>query len=201
PPPPPSPPTTLPPSSPHVVETYGCTESCGGVVYDGMPLPGVTVALRDDGRVLLGGPTLLRRFRGDDAATAEAFGDAGRLVTRDLGRLRDDGRLEILGRADDAIATGGETVFPAPVERALAAHPGVADVAVVGLPDPEWGERVVAFVVPRDPADPPGEDALRALARETLPAWAVPRQVVVRAELPRTPSGKVLRRALREQPR
>ena len=184
-----------------IVETYGCTESCGGIVYDGRAIPGTGVAVRADGRILLRGPTLLRRYRGDDAATASAFDTDGALVTRDVGRFDADGRLEVLGRADDAIATGGETVHPLPVERALARHPGVADVAVAGVPDPEWGERVVAFVVPRDADAPPVLADLRSLARETLPPWAEPRDLVLLAELPRTPSGKVLRRALREQTR
>lgn len=181
-----------------VVHTYGMTETCGGVVYDGVPFPDVDVRVRDDGRILVGGPTLFRRYRGDADATGAAFDDAGRFVTSDLGRVGDDGRLAVLGRADDAITTGGETVMPLAVERVLAAHPAVDEVAVVGRPDPEWGERVVAVVVPARDGAPPTLDDLREHARATLPAWAAPRELVLVESLPRTVSGKVRRAALRD---
>ena len=180
-----------------IVHTYGMTETCGGVVYDGVPFPDVDVVVRDDGRIVVGGPTIFRRYRADADATAAAFDDAGRFVTSDLGRIADDGRLEVLGRADDAIATGGETVMPLAVERVLAAHPAVDEVAVVGRPDAEWGQRVVAVVVPAPGGAPPTLDDLRAHARATLPAWAAPRELVIVASLPRTISGKVRRAEVR----
>lgn len=179
-----------------IVTTYGLTESCGGVVYDGVALPGTEVRVVDDGRVHLRGPTLMRGYLRDDDASADAL-RAGWLVTGDVGSIGGDGRLAILGRADDAIVTGGEVVMPLPVERALAAHPDVLEVAVVGRPDPEWGRRVVAVVVPRDPSSPPDLQALRDLVAERLPRHAAPRQLVLVDSLPRSPGGKVLRRALR----
>lgn len=178
-----------------IIETYGSTETCGGVVYDGVPFRGVTVDARDDGRIRVAGPTLMRRYRDDPDATRAAFDEAGRFITSDLGRIAAGGRLEVLGRADDAITTGGETLMPEPIEACLATHPAVADVAVVGRGDAEWGERVVAFVVPR--GTPPTLEALRSHAMETLPVAAAPRELVIVEALPRTPSGKVRRAALR----
>ena len=182
-----------------IVQTYGMTETFGGVVHDGRILSGVRVETDAGGRLRIASPTLMRAYRGDAEATAAAR-DGEWFLTGDLGRVA-DGRVEVFGRADDAITTGGETVFPDPVEAALAAHPGVAEVAVAGIPDPEWGERVVAFVVPRDPAVPPTIDALRSLAGATLPPWAAPREVVLLGALPRTASGKVRRAALRREHR
>ncbi len=123
-----------------VVLSYGMTETCGGCVYDGEPLPGVEVAVGADGRIAVGGATLFAGYR---------FGppQVGPHVTGDLGALDDSGRLTVLGRADDVIVTGGENVSPQAVEAALAAHPAVREAAVVGAPDPEWGQAVVAYVV------------------------------------------------------
>jgi O-succinylbenzoic acid--CoA ligase len=107
-----------------------------------------------------------------------------------------DGTLTVFGRMAEVIVTGGEKVWPAPVERVLAGHGGIDQVAVWKRADPEWGERVVAWVVPRDPSAPPGVDELRDLVAATLARWAAPREVVVVESLPRTPSGKVRRAAL-----
>ena len=106
------------------------------------------------------------------------------------------GRVRVFGRAGDLIITGGENVWPAAVERVLHTHPDVAEVAVVGRIDPEWGHRVVAVVVPRDPARPPTLASLRAHAKAELPAYAAPRDLEVVGALPRTALGKVLRREL-----
>jgi o-succinylbenzoate---CoA ligase len=103
------------------------------------------------------------------------------------------GRVTVLGRRDDAIVTGGEKVWPAHVEPHLRAHPGVADAAVVGRPDPEWGQRVVAVVVPADAAAPPSLEALRAWAKDRLPAWCAPRALELVASLDRTAAGKLRR--------
>jgi o-succinylbenzoate---CoA ligase len=167
------------------------SETCGGCVYDGVPLDRVTVELDGDGRVLLGGPTLADGYVGDPAATAAAFVD-GRFRTGDLGRRR-DGRLEILGRADDVIITGGEKVAPATVERVLAAQPGVRSVCVVGMPDPAWGQIVVAAVVGTATSE-----ALQAAVRAALGRAAVPRRVVAVAEIPLRGIGKPDRRAVAE---
>jgi O-succinylbenzoic acid--CoA ligase len=168
-----------------VVTTYGMTETCGGCVYDGVPLDGVRVKIGDDERIWLGGPVLFTRYRG---AAGEPEG--GWFRTGDLGRLDEPGRLTVRGRADDVINTGGHKVVPGEVAAALESCPGVRDVAVVGQPDPEWGERVVAVVAPADPADPPGLELLRLHVRERLPRYAAPSRVVMVDAVPMLPSGK-----------
>jgi O-succinylbenzoic acid--CoA ligase len=178
-----------------LVRTYGLTESFGGMVHDGHPLAGAELAIDPGAQVLVRGPMLFRRYRGDPERTAAVLRD-GWLHTGDLGRLDPDGRLTLLGRRDDLVISGGVNVHPDEVEAVLAAHPGVAEAAVAGRPDPEWGQRVAAFVVPRDPASPPTLAGLRAFARERLAAAKVPRELVLVSSLPRTPSGKLLRRLL-----
>ena len=179
-----------------IVQTYGLTESCGGVVYEGVPFEGTSVRLGGDDRIELRGPTLMEGYRADPAATGAAFDTRGWLRTGDAGRLDDGGRLHFVGRLDDAIRTGGETVWPEEVERELLLHPKVRDVAVVGRPDPDWGARVVAFVVPADAAHPPRLDDLRGHVKESLAAFAAPRELVLVPSLPRTALGKVRRSAL-----
>ncbi len=178
-----------------VVTTYGMSETSGGCVYDGVPLPGVGVDVEPGGRVRLSGPVVARGYRLRPDLTGRAF-FRGTFRTGDLGALTPDGRLVVSGRADDVIVTGGEKVAPAVVEAALAAHPAVADVAVVGAPDPEWGERVVAVAVLR-----PGSRLELAEAREHVAARvsraAAPRELRVVAALPLLPSGKPDRAALR----
>lgn len=181
----------------HVVTTYGMSETCGGCVYDGLPLAGVTADVRGDGRVRLAGPVLAAgyRLRPDLTSAAYEITDGRRWhVTPDVGRLRDDGRLEILGRADDVAVSGGVNVPLAAVERALASHPAVAAVTCLAVPDDEWGERVVAFVVPGDTR--PELDALRDHLAATRPRSWAPRSLVVVDELPLLTSGKPDRRAL-----
>jgi O-succinylbenzoic acid--CoA ligase len=178
-----------------VVRTYGLTETFGGVVHDGHPLDGVELAIGGGGEITLRGPMVLRRYRRDPAATRSAL-RGGWLHTADLGRIRPDGRLQVLGRRDDLVITGGVSVHPAEVEAVLARHPGVADVAVGPAPDPEWGQRLVAYVVPLDRLLPPTLAGLRAFARERLAAAKAPRELVLMDALPRTASGKILRRRL-----
>jgi O-succinylbenzoic acid--CoA ligase len=168
-----------------VVTTYGMTETCGGCVYDGVPLDGVRVKIGEDERVWLGGPVLFTRYRGAGGAPADNW-----FRTGDLGRLDESGRLAVRGRADDVINTGGHKVVPGEVAAALENCPGVRDVAVVGQPDPEWGERVVAVVAPADPADPPGLELIRLHVRERLPRYAAPSRVVMVDAVPMLPSGK-----------
>jgi O-succinylbenzoic acid--CoA ligase len=177
-----------------VVTTYGMSETAGGCVYDGVPLDGVTVELDEDGRILLGGPTLASGYLhpdGDGGAGGEAFAD-GRFRTGDLGRWR-DGRLEVLGRADDVIVTGGEKVAPAAVERVLAAQPGVRAACVVGVPDAEWGQVVAAAVVLEGPR---ADAALQEAVRIALGRAAVPRLLVAVPELPLRGIGKPDRAAV-----
>jgi o-succinylbenzoate---CoA ligase len=178
-----------------LVRTYGLTETFGGMVHDGHPLAGVELAIDHEEQILVRGPMLLRRYRGDPARTAAVLAD-GWLHTGDLGRLGPDGRLAVLGRRDDLVISGGVNVHPDEVEAVLASHPGVAEAAVAGRPDPEWGQRVAAFVVPRDPASPPTLAELRAFTRRRLAAAKAPRELVLVPSLPRSPSGKLLRRLL-----
>ena len=149
----------------------------------------------DGGRIEVRGPTLMRGYRHDAAATGAAFDVRGWLRTGDAGAIDADGRLHVAGRLDEAIRTGAETVWPAEVERALASHPKVAEVGVAGRPHPEWGQQVVAFVVPRTIDDPPSLDELRDHASETIARHKAPREVVLMHELPRTTGGKLRRHA------
>jgi O-succinylbenzoic acid--CoA ligase len=178
-----------------VVTTYGLTETCGGCVYDGVPLDGVGVRIAADRRIHLLGPVLFDGYRGRCDLTARALAD-GALRTPDLGRLDDDGRLVVLGRADDVVVSGGVNVALPAVEDRLRQHPALADVALVGVDDPEWGARVVAFAVPAASPEP-SLDVLRDFVADALPrAWA-PRQLVVVGRVPLLESGKVDRVALR----
>jgi O-succinylbenzoic acid--CoA ligase len=180
-----------------IVETYGCTESSGGVVYDGVPFTRTDIRVPEDTReIQLSGPTIMDGYRSDPAATARAFTGDGWLRTGDIGSLDEIGRLTIRGRTDEAIRTGAETVWPDEVEAVLRRHPKVADVAVAGRPDPEWGHHVVAWVVPSSPSDPPTLDQLREYCRDELARFKAPRDLRVVTALPRTASGKVRRSAL-----
>ena len=171
----------------NVTQSYGLTETGGGVVYDGVPFDGIEVLVDGDGQIFLRGPMLLRCYRdGTDPKTADGW-----LPTGDAGYIDDQGRLHVNGRLSDLIITGGENVWPAAVERVVRTQPAVVECAVAGRPDPEWGERVVAWVIPADPGAPPTLDAVRAHVKEHLPAFCAPREVVVVEELPRTHSGKV----------
>jgi acyl-CoA synthetase (AMP-forming)/AMP-acid ligase II len=139
----------------------------------------VEVRIGSDGEILVRGPMVSRGALSED----------GWLHTGDRGRLDDGGFLHVEGRIKDTIVTGGENVAAAEVEQALVSHPAVADAAVVGRPDPEWGERVTAFVV----ANGVGDEELVAWCRERLAGYKVPRAIVRVDELPRTASGKLLK--------
>lgn len=208
-----APPPVLPPQA---VVTYGMTETGSGVVYDGRPLDGVEVDVDADGGIRVRGPMLLRCYRdahpvtgGPEGGTAGHPGAGGTggavetdpldadgwLATGDVGAVTAEGRLVVRGRRGDVIVTGGEKVWPDALEPVLAGVPGVAEVAVAGVPDPEWGHRVVAFVV--STADgPPSLDALRGAARDAMGPYAAPKQLVVCTALPRTALGKVRRAEL-----
>lgn len=171
------------------VVTYGMTETGSGVVYDGVPLDGVEVR-EVGGELHLRGPMLLRAYRdGTDPKDAEGW-----LPTGDAGSVA-DGVVRVEGRLGDVIVTGGEKVWPLPVERVLQRLAGVREVAVAGRPDPEWGQRVVAWIVPDGPAPDLGE--IRAAVRSELPPWSAPKELVLVDELPRTSLGKVRRQSLR----
>jgi O-succinylbenzoic acid--CoA ligase len=176
-----------------VVTTYGMTETAGGCVYDGVPLAGVEVAVADDS-VRLAGPVLAHGYRADPEGTAAAFA-GGWFRTRDAGSLDADGRLVVHGRLDDVVITGGVNVAPLAVEAALREHPEVADAVVFGRPDPEWGQRVVAAVVPADGADP-ALARLRPWVAERLGAAAAPRELHRIDAVPLLHTGKPDRRGV-----
>ncbi len=187
----------------HVVTTYGLTETGGGCVHDGHPLPGVDIAVAAAagarGEILVRGPVLFRGYRaaGDRDAPDRPDRD-GWFPTGDVGQLDAAGHLAAVDRLGDLIITGGVNVSPIAVEAGLADAPGVAELAVAGRPDDEWGERVVAYVVPTDPTAPPTLTALRAAgAASGLAPAELPREVRVCSEIPRTAGGKILRARLR----
>ena len=181
-----------------VISTYGSTETGGGIVYDGRVFEGSEVRIASErpdalGGIELHGPTIMDGYRADPAATADAFTSDGWLRTGDVGRLDAAGRLAVRGRADDAIRTGAETVWPDEVEAVLRTHSGVGDVAVAGRPDAEWGAHVTAWVVPVKPQDPPTLEELREHCRDDLARFKAPRDLRIVTALPRTASGKVRR--------
>lgn len=171
-----------------VLTTYGMSETAGGCVYDGVPLDGVDIGL-DDGIIVLRGPVLAQGYR--TPLPDDPFRDGG-FVTSDLGEFV-DGRLRVLGRADDIIVTGGKKVAPPRVEQALRALPSVSDAVVVGVPDAEWGERVAALVVGR----PRELDALRDQLRGVLESFELPREVRYVDAVPLKGIGKPDRQAAR----
>lgn len=175
-----------------VVATYGASETTGGCVYDGHPLDGVAVAIGTDGRIRLGGPTIFDGYDADPELTAQTLVD-GWFVTSDAGRLDHDGRLQVIGRIDDVVISGGVNVPLPAVARRLREHPVVRSAECVGVDDAEWGTRVVAVVV----GDLSLEDARDWVTDAHPRAWA-PRQVIVVDELPLLATGKVDRRALEQ---
>lgn len=195
-----------------VFQTYGMTEAASqittmppGAALDrigsaGLPIFGAEIAIRDDtgdplpvgdvGNIWARGPMITHGYLDRPEANASAFDD-GWFFTGDFGRVDEDGFLKVESRRDDLIVTGGENVYPAEVESLLAAHHAIEEVAVVGEADEEWGERVVAFVV--STAD---QAELERFARDVLAPFQLPREWRFIDELPRNPSGKILRRAL-----
>ncbi len=167
------------------VTTYGMTEACSQITTGGPPLFCTRVRIAGDGEILVRSPTVA-----PGAVAADGW-----LHTGDLGALDEHGHLRVTGRATDTIVTGGENVAPAEVEAVLEAHPAVAEAAVHGRPDDEWGEAVVATVVLRDGMRADAE-TLRGHVREHLAPFKVPKAIAFTAALPRTPSGKLLRRDL-----
>ncbi|HEX3623014.1 MAG TPA: fatty acid--CoA ligase family protein [Acidimicrobiales bacterium] len=183
-------------TGPNLVATYGMTETWGGVVHDGHPLEGVELATGDRAEILVRTPTIMRGYRLSPQQTAAAFTADGWFRTGDAGTIDADGRLRVIDRLRDLVISGGVNVGPSEVEAVLAGHPGVADVCVAGAPDAEWGERVVAHVVPADPEAPPTLADLRDFAAGALSAAKLPRELVLIDAVPRTPGGKPLRRLL-----
>ncbi|BBD99771.1 fatty acid--CoA ligase [Sphingobium amiense] len=205
-------------------QMYGMTETAGTVAglapedHDvrgnermasiGRALPGVEIRILDPqghvlppgevGEVAIRSPSNMAGYHGRPEATAQAMDADGWLRTGDAARMDADGYVYLADRIKDMIITGGENVYPAEVEQAILGHPDVADVAVIGVPDPKWGEAVKAIVVPVEGATP-DPAAIIAWARERIAAYKAPKSVDFAPALPRNPSGKVLRRLLRDQ--
>jgi o-succinylbenzoate---CoA ligase len=175
-----------------LIRTYGMTETCGGCVYDGIPLDGVELQVAEGGEIWLRGPMLFDGYAGQAREPGSWF------ATADRGHILDDGRLQVLGRMDETVVSGGVNVPLPAVEDAVRGASGVATAAVVGAPDPEWGTRVVAAVVPVA-----GASVVLAELRDAVEAaglartWA-PRQLLTLDELPMLPAGKVDRERLRQ---
>ncbi|WP_063038142.1 o-succinylbenzoate--CoA ligase [Nocardia grenadensis] len=177
----------------NVVRTYGMSETCGGCVYDGVPLTGARVRIEND-RILLGGEMLAAGYR--NMPDHPAFAEPGWFRTDDAGALQ-DGVLRVLGRLDEAISTGGLLVIPQVVEAVLATHPAVSECVVLGLPDDRLGQRVALAVVPA-PGSTPTLDQLRDHVLAELDAVAAPRELTLVDEIPLLGPGKPDRGALRK---
>ncbi|PKH43893.1 AMP-dependent synthetase [Nocardioides alpinus] len=173
-----------------LVSTYGSSETSGGCVYDGLPLDGVAVTIGAEGRVRIAGPTLFSHYDADPALTAETVVD-GWFLTSDAGRFDEDGRLQILGRIDDVVISGGVKIPVEVVAERLRQHLLVDEAEVFGIPDAEWGQRLVAVVV--GTADEPD---LRDWISMVHPRSWAPRDFVWVPSLPLLPNGKVDRQAL-----
>jgi len=159
---------------------------------------GHETAPRGVGEVLVRGPHVIREYWGDPEGTARAIRD-GWLHTGDLARRDEEGFLYIVDRKKDMIISGGENIYPAEIESCLYAHPAIAEVAVIGVPDPQWGETPCAVVVPKAGARVSHEE-LAAFCQGKIARYKIPKSVIVSSEpLPRNPTGKVLKRVLRER--
>lgn len=175
-----------------IVRTYGMSETAGGCVYDGLPLADVRWRIEDNGRILLSGPMIATGYLGQPQLTAESFKeiDGERwFITSDFGR-EVDGRLEVLGRIDDVIISGGVNIAPNAVEAALSEHGGVAEAVVVGVPNDTWGQAVIALVI----GDAP-ETELQELVRAHVGSAVVPKRIFTVDSLPTLEAGKIDRGA------
>lgn len=201
-----------------LIEGYGLTETAGAASCNpptieehtgttGLPLPGVMIEIRDDagralpqgetGQVCIRGPNVMAGYWQRPEETAKVLGPDGFLATGDIGLVTPEGYLRIVDRLKDMILVSGFNVYPNEIEDVLAAHPGIVEAAVIGVPDEQSGEAVKAFVVRRDPALT--KEAVIAFCRDNLTGYKMPRQVEFRDALPKSPVGKILRRELRPQ--
>jgi O-succinylbenzoic acid--CoA ligase len=183
------PPVALPAN---VIATWGMTETGSGVVYDGVALPGVDIA-SVEGEICVRSPTLFRSYR--EGAKPRVIGPDGRddwFPTGDAGEVRDQ-RVSVRGRLGFVINTGGEKLWPEELETVLTSLNGVRDVAVTGVEDAEWGQRVVALIV-SDGSEL--DETIRAVAEERIGPWAKPKEIRYVAAIPRTANGKVRRSML-----
>jgi o-succinylbenzoate---CoA ligase len=179
------------------IATYGMTETGSGIVYEARTLDGVELRVDERDEIWVRGPMLLRAYR-IGSHDIDPKSTDGWFATGDLGGWHDDGRLFVSGRQGEVIATGGEKVWPARLEPVLQQCPGVAEVAVTGRVDAQWGHIVVAHIVPVDESHPPSLDAIREFVKTTLPVWYAPKDLLIHAELPKTALGKIKRAELRD---
>ena len=170
----------------NVVTTYGMTETGSGVVYDGRPLDGVEIDIDAHGEIHLRCPMLFRCYRDGSTPLVDGW-----FATGDLGEFAADGRLIVLGRRGDMINTGGEKVWPAQVEAVIAGNPSVSRVAVAAVDDDEWGQRVVAWIVPAESSSLPTLESIRSYVGASLPMYMAPKEIRLVDALPTTSSGKV----------
>lgn len=180
----------------NVVRTYGMSETCGGCVYDGLPLDGVELRLDDHGQVLIAGPMLFDGYTDPDATSAVMHD--GWFMTADLGEIV-DGRLRITGRSDDVVISGGVNIALPAVTAALRQLDSVRDAVAVSVDDEEWGARVVAYLVPADAVCLDGlrlDEVRDAVEESGLPRTWAPREVRLLDELPLLPGGKIDRQSL-----
>ena len=204
------------------VQLYGMTETCGAVTYlpaddhraggprlrsAGKAVPGAEIRIMDPeadrvlgpnvvGEICIRSPTTMRGYWKQEAETARTITAGGWVRTGDAGLMDDDGYVFISDRVKDMIVSGGENVYPAEVENAMYGHPDIAEVAVIGVPDPKWGEAVKAVVVPKAGASP-DPAALLEFTRQRIAGYKVPKSVDFVDALPRNGTGKVLKRDLR----
>jgi long-chain acyl-CoA synthetase len=200
-----------------IYEGYGMTEAAPTVTYNhyyrhvigsvGTEVPGVEIQLRDEagnrsgegqrGEICVRGPNIMKGYLDNPEGTAAAFWEGGWFRSGDVGLIDPDGYLYIVDRLKDMIITGGENVYPREVEEVLFTREEVQECAVIGLPDQEWGERVVAFVIPK-PGKPFDKNALHAYLKTRLSPFKVPKEYKLIDDLPKNPAGKILKRELRK---
>ena len=201
-------------------EGYGMTEAAPTVTYNhrykhvigsvGTEVPGVEVQIRDqngnqvkqghEGEICVRGPNIMKDYLDNPEATQEAFWDGGWFRSGDIGLFDDDGYLYIVDRLKDMIITGGENVYSREVEEILYTRPEIQECAVIGVPDPEWGERVTAFLILR-PGEAFNKDGLHSYMKSRLSPFKVPKNYFIVNDFPRSPAGKILKRELRKKSR
>jgi O-succinylbenzoic acid--CoA ligase len=169
----------------------------GGVAYNRTALSGIEISISEEQEILVRGPVLMNRYF--QQQLGHPIDGDGWLHTGDLGSMGPNNQLTVTGRQNELIISGGENIWPEAVEAALVNHPGVSDVCVVGVDDQEWGQRVVAFIVPANASTSPTLAEWREFVAESLPRFMAPRQVVLLNNIPRSALGKPLRQALKDK--
>ncbi len=201
-----------------IYESYGMTEAAPMATYNhfyrhvagsvGTPVPGMEIQIRDEnghqkkinepGEICLRGRNIMKGYLDNPEATKAAFWDGRWFRSGDIGVIDDAGYLFIVDRIKDMIITGGENVYPREVEEILFTRPEVRECAVVGLPDREWGEKVVAYIIP-EPGKTIDSEEIKSFLKSRLSAFKVPKEYFTVADFPKSPTGKILKRELREK--